>query len=85
MGHCERYVYVVYYAGESLTSMGRILADRTRTDASGGRCATTDEKTYSFFREIGTDKVIDRFARNENQRIYFILYVNVYILFIFDF
>lgn len=73
MGHCKRHVYVVYYAGESLTSLGRILADLTRTDASGERCAATDEKTNSFFREIGTDKVIDRFARNENRRNHFIL------------
>lgn len=43
-GCCERYIYVVYYARQSLTNTGLTLDDRTRTGTSDG----TDEKT-SFF------------------------------------
>lgn len=41
MGHYERYVYVVHYASESLTSTGRTLDDRTRKGKSDGRCAAS--------------------------------------------
>lgn len=51
-GCCERYVCVVQYASELLTSVSRTLGHRTRTGASGARCAATDENTSSFSRGI---------------------------------
>lgn len=52
-GYCERYVYVVHYASESSTNMGRTLDDRTPIDAMVGDAPRPTKKRFPPLVESG--------------------------------